>query len=33
MGDKESFIYLGSPRTVACSAIAGEIADPREAMK
>jgi 3-isopropylmalate/(R)-2-methylmalate dehydratase large subunit/methanogen homoaconitase large subunit len=30
MGDKESFIYLASPLTVACSAVAGEIADPRE---
>ncbi|MDR2779704.1 MAG: 3-isopropylmalate dehydratase large subunit [Synergistaceae bacterium] len=30
MGDKESFIYLASPLTVACSAVAGEITDPRE---
>ena len=32
MGDKESFIYLASPRTVAYSAIKGVIADPREAL-
>jgi 3-isopropylmalate/(R)-2-methylmalate dehydratase large subunit/methanogen homoaconitase large subunit len=32
MGDKESFIYLASPRTVAYSAITGVIADPREAL-
>jgi homoaconitase/3-isopropylmalate dehydratase large subunit len=31
MGDKESFIYLASPRTVARSVLAGVIADPREA--
>lgn len=33
MGDKDSFIYLASPRTVAASALKGEIADPREALK
>ena len=32
MGDKESFIYLASPMTVAASALKGEIADPREAL-
>ena len=32
MGDKESFIYLASPMTVAASAIKGEISDPREAL-
>jgi 3-isopropylmalate/(R)-2-methylmalate dehydratase large subunit/methanogen homoaconitase large subunit len=32
MGDKESFIYLASPRTVAASALKGCIADPREAL-
>ena len=32
MGDKDSFIYLASPMTVAASAIKGEIADPREAL-
>lgn len=29
MGNKESFIYLASPSTVAHSALAGEIVDPR----
>jgi len=30
MGAKSSMVYLGSPYTVAASAIAGRIADPRE---
>ena len=30
MGDKESQVFLASPATVAASAIAGRIADPRE---
>ena len=30
MGSPESFIYLGSPETVAASAIEGKIADPRK---
>jgi homoaconitate hydratase family protein len=32
MGDKDSFIYLASPRTVAASAVKGCISDPREAL-
>ncbi len=30
MGNKNSFVYLGSPATVAASAIKGEISDPRD---
>jgi 3-isopropylmalate/(R)-2-methylmalate dehydratase large subunit/methanogen homoaconitase large subunit len=32
MGNKESFIYLASPYTVAVSAVKGELSDPREAL-
>jgi 3-isopropylmalate/(R)-2-methylmalate dehydratase large subunit len=33
MGSRESLIYLGSPMTVAWSALWGEIRDPRESFK
>ena len=33
MGSPKSFIYLGSPETVAASAIEGKIADPRKYVK
>jgi|FLOH01.1.fsa_nt_gi 3-isopropylmalate/(R)-2-methylmalate dehydratase large subunit len=33
MGNKESFVYLASPATVAYSALAGEIVDPRGGAK
>ncbi len=32
MGHNDSFVYLGSPYTVAASAVAGRVADPREIM-
>lgn len=33
MGDKESFVYLASPITVACSALNGRITDPQQFLK
>ena len=33
MGNRESFVYLGSPATVAASALAGFIVDPRTAQQ
>jgi 3-isopropylmalate/(R)-2-methylmalate dehydratase large subunit len=33
MGSPESFVYLASPETVAASAIAGKIADPRKFLR
>ena len=32
MGSPEAQVYLGSPYTVAASAVAGRIADPREVL-
>ena len=32
MGHQDSFVYLGSPYTVAASAVAGRVADPRKLM-
>jgi 3-isopropylmalate/(R)-2-methylmalate dehydratase large subunit len=32
MGAKDALLYLGSPATVAASAIAGVITDPRSAL-
>ncbi len=33
MGSAEARIYLGSPWTVAASAVAGRVADPREMLQ